>query len=1389
MKRKSLLFALLLVLCFNVWGQLATPYDLTSSQNGEDSVLLNWLEPALPFDGYEDFENGIIPPDFSVYNYNSAQWEIMGEGNGYNSDNCVACYADWPGNPNNDWFVSPPLAVTETSQFSFWAANYHDVLAEESFNVLLNTTGASPENFIDPPVITYTFTAGSTYWESFEVDLSEYADETVWIAIQCVSDLIYYLRIDDFTVTDLILNGEERDLTGYNVYRENTLITPEPVTTLEYIDEGLYAGIYEYYVTAVYDEGESDPSNTTSIELIPSGQYDEGFESGDLLQLPWISDGDLGWDIVNETPFSGDYSAKSGAIIDDQTSILTITLDITSEGSVSFAHKTSTEEGWDFLEFYIDDVLLESWSGINEWSFPGSNSFPVVVGEHTFSWHFMKDMGAAGGEDCTWIDNVSFPDFTSPGELEGIVTSVSGDLLADALVSLNQGLVQTYTNESGFYLFPALLSGDYAVTVIKDGFAQFTGDVEVISDQTTQFDVVLESLTSVSVYGIVEDEFGNALSGVEIILDGAETLTTETDNLGEFIFPDVVSNQLYDLQADLDGYESHNQTVEVITSSVDVGTIHLHELVIPVTNVIAELNTSDQAEINWATPGENTSDEFRNDDGEYYCVMSFSPSQFPDHIFGSAFRYQAQVDELKWWLSDGNGGGHPVAQLLVYGLLEDGSPNTNELIYDSGWIPNVDNEWNTHILPDQLNLNNGFFVGIRVNAGGGTYIVFDDGAAEEYPGSYPHTTTYPGIMGNAWGNNNTNNAGSWFNFDYNGNSCNVMVRATGLIIDELQFESDNLSFENIESSGAFSGIPQSVEHAIDTTPCTPDLHESRDVESYDVWRVTAGDEEIPDNWVQIETAISENNCIDEEVSSLPAGLYRYAVIANYPGDYASRPKFSYFIVWSMFADVNISVDTNNDDSTAGAVVRLVGEDGLAALFSENYQEESIADNNSLSMNVWKQEWTLFVDMAGYESYIQENVYVYGNTNVDVILTDIPVPAINVLAAENPTNAAHVDLSWDPAAEEVLWDQFSSEGSSAAITLQDFVDPGWQPFDREGAFDFVLDEPALISKLFFRAEIGLSYSSPTFPPVYLTEPVAFHVAVFQDYNGEPRNNKLDSLITEPVLPNDFWEYEIILDPPFELEAGTHWIGTSAIVDIYGLHDSYACTSRFNRRFTEGNNTEMYYRVPEDGYNQGYDTWQSLTEVVAPGTLYPELCARVVGRSLNNDRSVTGYRISRLFAGDENNPHLWIELESDYPDIDYTDTGVTVADTYMYAIEAIFPDNIFTEPAFSNEIFVEPGTSNDIELPLVTELTGNYPNPFNPVTTIRFCVSSSDHVKLDIFNIKGQLVRTLVDAQLEPEKYRLIWDGTNNRREKVANGVYFYRLETGSYENTKKMLLLK
>ena len=101
---------------------------------------------------------------------------------------------------------------------------------------------------------------------------------------------------------------------------------------------------------------------------------------------------------------------------------------------------------------------------------------------------------------------------------------------------------------------------------------------------------------------------------------------------------------------------------------------------------------------------------------------------------------------------------------------------------------------------------------------------------------------------------------------------------------------------------------------------------------------------------------------------------------------------------------------------------------------------------------------------------------------------------------------------------------------------------------------------------------------------------------------------------------------------------------------------------------------------------------------------------------------------------------------------------------------------------------PAQKND-NLPKEFALGQNYPNPFNPSTVISFDVPTRSRVAVSVYNVLGQKVTTVVDQEMAPGRYTKEWDGTNSTGGKVGSGIYFYKMEAGSFVSTKKMVMLK
>ena len=99
------------------------------------------------------------------------------------------------------------------------------------------------------------------------------------------------------------------------------------------------------------------------------------------------------------------------------------------------------------------------------------------------------------------------------------------------------------------------------------------------------------------------------------------------------------------------------------------------------------------------------------------------------------------------------------------------------------------------------------------------------------------------------------------------------------------------------------------------------------------------------------------------------------------------------------------------------------------------------------------------------------------------------------------------------------------------------------------------------------------------------------------------------------------------------------------------------------------------------------------------------------------------------------------------------------------------------------------SDDPPRPRRFQLAQNYPNPFNSGTIIEYVTPESGHVKIQIYNTLGQLVNTVFDDFVGPGHHQAFWNGSNSAGQRVASGVYYYTVEAGAGEQSRKMIMLR
>jgi len=194
--------------------------------------------------------------------------------------------------------------------------------------------------------------------------------------------------------------------------------------------------------------------------------------------------------------------------------------------------------------------------------------------------------------------------------------------------------------------------------------------------------------------------------------------------------------------------------------------------------------------------------------------------------------------------------------------------------------------------------------------------------------------------------------------------------------------------------------------------------------------------------------------------------------------------------------------------------------------------------------------------------------------------------------------------------------------------------------------------------------------------------------------------------------------------------------------------------------------------------------SVDPPTAPHLIYPGMLSTVNG-------ALVPFVWSRGTTGAS---QYWIELATDslfsfaMRDTSITDTMATLSisgsSTYYWRAKAKNNFGWGTFSQFNKFNFLLTGVSEGLSVPKEYTMSQNYPNPFNPSTVIRYALPSSSHVTLTVFNALGQQVATLVNRNQEAGYHEVKFDGSTE-----GSGVYFYRIQAGSFVQTKKLLLLR
>lgn len=221
-------------------------------------------------------------------------------------------------------------------------------------------------------------------------------------------------------------------------------------------------------LTNILTAGSYDAQKTFYLTI---GLVDEDFETGDFTKFDWVQ-GTYPWVITGTLPYEGAYSAKSGAITDDQVSELSLTMNVLADDSISFYAKVSSEEGYDFMKFYIDGTEKGSWSGEMDWT---RVAFPVSTGSRTFMWTYEKDYSVGNGSDAAWTDYILFPPVQTISQIANNIDGLNSTMNCYPNPFTNQTTITYSLEKTGTVYLKIYNSIGQEVTTLVNGENQQPG--------------------------------------------------------------------------------------------------------------------------------------------------------------------------------------------------------------------------------------------------------------------------------------------------------------------------------------------------------------------------------------------------------------------------------------------------------------------------------------------------------------------------------------------------------------------------------------------------------------------------------------------------------------------------------------------------------------------------------------------------------------------------------------------------------------------------------------------------------------------------------------------------------------------------------------------------
>jgi hypothetical protein len=293
-------------------------------------------------------------------------------------------------------------------------------------------------------------------------------------------------------------------------------MTPDPETPLETI------------VMTVMNISANDGAFAQAFPFnFTIGAIVEDWETNNFTKFNWSFSGAQPWVITPLNPYEGSFSAKSGNIDDFETSSIQVSLDVVGHDDITFYRKVASQGEHDFLKFYIDNKLIDQWSGSLQWE---QVSYQVDPGYHVFKWTYSKDATGSTTYDCGWLDRIVFPSCNIGGSFQVLANAFPGEFCGPGSSQLG------------------------AYTVGGTGVILFDWTPEAgLDDPSVRFPVA--TLTDSVIYTVVvtDSQYKKDTSGVLVAVHPIPEIPVIIQEGDSLISSSPQGNQWYDLSGPVTG--------------------------------------------------------------------------------------------------------------------------------------------------------------------------------------------------------------------------------------------------------------------------------------------------------------------------------------------------------------------------------------------------------------------------------------------------------------------------------------------------------------------------------------------------------------------------------------------------------------------------------------------------------------------------------------------------------------------------------------------------------------------------------------------------------------------------------------------------------------------